>query len=670
MSKKKPASNTPPVKSTPDVDKALSATRLKRSAMQGSATETNGAKFVEGRRIIKPITRTAAEAIADEIGVDKLLGTSDGKDRYVSNSQQRGTKTNLGATAAMSATAAGAEFTSAMSSFGVKPEFDRYDLLDLFALHLVELLQSNVYTFSNLSKYERKVLFRYFYRTNPIIGRVIDLHTDMPLSKLRLQAPKGQPEIVRDYIMQFYERIFERLNVNEIIRDMVLTHWIYGEAYVFVDDCYTDHPRVLQDITALQERVYKHNDEDLQFLQEVESQYSQDPLTVDLQTRLKYIEKKFESFFDAQYTGPTKLSVLRFFYILEYLENPDISFEAVRYQISESLKRLKEMVKTDEELADVGYSEGMLELLRESNDDDSYVIDNDIYSGLPFLFSLKQPDDSAPIMRVLTQALEWDAARRATKAKIERLGQLGRIVTAEGASQDQIDALRTEVQMMLEDPNHAVVANYSITWNEVNSFVKEEISELINRSKDIMEEMAIGLGMPMSLISGESQYSGDTVKLEMLNTYYLSFNQRVRSLLEDKLMKPIALRKGFVTIDAWGNPQLIYPQVSFSRIGIRDATTYDLLFSLYQKGSLPVSIILDILNLDADDVKRAVENDLWTTNDPNMNDLIRSVLDQASADLYADTDVREKLIAALRLKLKVDETPTPQSEYDHPQDGQ
>lgn len=635
--------------------KSRDATRLKRSAMQGSATETVSEKLLEGRRIMKPFNRLS-QTLEDDLGISSMLAPGDARDRHVS--QNGIPKSVLGN---MSAQAAGAEFTSAMSSFGVKPEFDRYDLLDLFALHLVELLQSNVYTFSNLSKYERKVLFRYFYRTNPIIGRVIDLHTDMPLSKLRLQAPKGQPEIVRDYVMQFYERLFDRLDINEVIRDMVLTHWIYGEAYVFVDDSYTTHPRILQDITSLQERVYRHTDEDLTFLQSTEQSYSQDPHSVDLETRLKYIEKKFETFFDAQYTGPSKISVLKFFYILEYLENPDIGFEAVRYQISESLKRLREMVGSNEELLDVGYSAGMLELLSESQDNDSFVIDNDTYSGLPFIFSLKQPDDSAPIMRILTEALEWDAARRATKSKIERLGQLGRVVTADGASPAQVDALRTEVQMMLEDPNHAVVANYEINWQEVNSFIKEELTELISRSQDIMTEISIGLGMPMSLISGDSQYSGDTVKLEMLNTYYLLFSQRVRSLLEEKFLKPIALRKGFVTIDSWGNPTLVYPQISFSRIGIRDSATYDLLFSLYQKGSLPISIILDILNLDADDVKRAVENDLWSINDPNMNDLIRSVLDQSSADLYADTDVKERLISALRLKLRPDQDPHSES---------
>lgn len=131
--------------------------------------------------------------------------------------------------------------------------------------------------------------------------------------------------------------------------------------------------------------------------------------------------------------------------------------------------------------------------------------------------------------------------------------------------------------------------------------------------------------MPLTLISGDSQYSGGSIKLEILNVEYHSFKQRVQSLIEEKLFKPIALRKGFVTVDDWGNPVIAYPRLTFSRVSLRDESVFDILFSLYQKGSLPVSILYDILNLDPDDVKRGIEADLWTVNDPNMNEMVRGL---------------------------------------------
>lgn len=568
--------------------------------------------------------------------------------------------TNTGRMAQARHAQASASFSTAMAQFGISPEFDHYDTLDLMAQHLIEFLQSNVYGFANLTKYERNILYRYFHRTNPVIARILDLHTDLPLSKARLQAPQNVPEIVRDYVMQFFERVFAKLNVNEIMREMVLTQYVHGEAHVQVDDFYNaEADRILQDIEHLEEKVYTHNEGDLKYLQAVERAYASDPLKVSLKDRFKYMEMKFSNFFDGKYQGPAKLSVLKFWNMREHLENEDIAFEAIRYNVSDSYRRLRDMGYGPAELVDLGYSEGFVELQKLDPDAESYTIDNDVYSGLPFIFAFRRPDSTSLILRILNQATEWDAAQRAVRAKIESLGKLGRIISAEGASAEQVAELKVEVDLMLEDPNHAIVTNFEVTWAEVNSFIKEELNEMIARMADLKVDIAMGAGIPDSLLSGDSAYSGDNVKLDLLNTYYLSFNQRLQNVIEEKLLKPIALRKGFVTIDEWGNPTLIYPKLTFSRIGLRDSGTMETLFQLYQKSSLPVSIILDALNLDAEDVKRGVEKDAFTVNDPNMNGLIQEVLNQSAADIYQESTVKERIMDSLKLhKRFADESST------------
>src|SRR5215467_2871346 len=37
---------------------------------------------------------------------------------------------------------------------------------------------------------EKRELYRHFYNTDPIVGQSIDLHTELPLSKVRLATPK------------------------------------------------------------------------------------------------------------------------------------------------------------------------------------------------------------------------------------------------------------------------------------------------------------------------------------------------------------------------------------------------------------------------------------------------------------------------------------------------
>jgi len=64
-----------------------------------------------------------------------------------------------------------------MSNVGMDSDHDDFDLLDLFAQQIIDLLINQVYVFANLTKHEKFILFRFFYKTNPILGRIIDLHT-------------------------------------------------------------------------------------------------------------------------------------------------------------------------------------------------------------------------------------------------------------------------------------------------------------------------------------------------------------------------------------------------------------------------------------------------------------------------------------------------------------
>jgi hypothetical protein len=544
--------------------------------------------------------------------------------------------------------------SSHLSHIGLDTQSNDFDLLDLYASHIIELINEGIYVFSNLTKHEKFILFRYFYRSNPILGRIIDIHTEIPISKLRIQAPKNCPEIVKDYIVQFYERIFSKLNLVDFIRDMALHYWVYGEAYGLVDDYYLDQKRQLQDMGALDENFYNHSEENLKFMQYIEDRYKVSPQEVLLKDRLRYIEIKFMGFFNKDYNGPDRIRVLKFFDIQQYYHNEDIGFDAINYSISEGLKELIDTRTSKEELLEMGYSKGFLYLLDnpENKDRGSVLIENDVNSGEPYIFIFKRYESTSMLQRIFEACLGWENSKRALKAKIGQVGKLGRIVTSEELGEDQTNALRVEVEQMINDPNHAIVANYPISWQEVNSFIKEELNELIQSTSDLKSEIATGTGMPDSLISGESQYSGDSIKLDILNNQYFAFKVTVQNILEEKLMKPIALRKGFISVDSWGTPVLLYPKITFSRVSFRSEEYFTLLFDLYQKNSIPVSIIYDLLNLDADDITRAIQEDLFTLRDATFNDLIRNIYGQLSDSIVSKTELADKIIDGLGLPRK------------------
>lgn len=164
--------------------------------------------------------------------------------------------------------------------------------------------------------------------------------------------------------------------------------------------------------------------------------------------------------------------------------------------------------------------------------------------------------------------------------------------------------------------------------------------------------------MTESLLNGESTFSGDRVKLEVLNTRYLLFREVIQEYVEEYLFKPVARRKGFVEKDEWGDEVVLYPRLSFTRLALRDSQdTYDALFNLYQKGSISVDLILDLFNIDPVDTREKLERDLWTVNDAVFNEVIRGVNGAVGGMLADKTDVMERIAKYLGLTIKQETAP-------------
>ena len=536
-------------------------------------------------------------------------------------------------------------------------ENDSYDSLDFLALNIMHMLREGIIEFAQLKNFEQNVFYRYVYRTNPVIGRIIDLHTDLPLSKIKLQSPKDVPEIIRDYVLNFYNKIFDGINFEEILRKIVQSYHVYGGSDVMVDDTYIDDERVLQSMDDMDpEAVLKMGNQDMSEFEEVEKKYSLDPLSVGVEDRWSYLKRRFPLGLSISYKGPSRVRVINFWEIVERYNISELDYESISVDLSESLKTALVEGESEGNLLEMGYSRGYLELVEESRgetgDYSNFVVENNIYSGLPWLIRFERPDKSSIIQRVWREALEWDTAKIAINAKLGRLGQAGRVISAPEADGNQLATLESEVMRMLEDPAYAIVTNFEVNWEEVDLFVKEELSELGERIPDISEELSMGLGVPGSLLTGDSQYSGDVVRLDVLNQFYVSFATFVLQVLEDKLLKPIAMRKGFIMVDEWGEWKLIYPKLTFSRVGIRSEETYELLYELYEKNSLPVSIILDLLNIDVDDADRAIKEDMFTTRDPQFMEVIGEIYNQAGDDIYAMTDVLDRIMENLPIRRK------------------
>jgi len=237
-----------------------------------------------------------------------------------------------------------------------------------------------------------------------------------------------------------------------------------------------------------------------------------------------------------------------------------------------------------------------------------------------------------------------------------------RIVWGDRISQADVDDLREQVDLALVDPDYSIVTNYEIHWEEMGS--KDRLLDLSSEYEICDKQLHAGLGVTESLLSGETLYSGDRLKLEVINTRYLFLREMVQEYVEEYLFKPVARRKGFVEKNQWGGEVVLFPRLSFTRLPLRDSQdTYDALFNLYQKGSIDISLILEMFNIDADDTRVKLENDVFTINDSTFNEVLRGVYSSLGQKLVDETDVFDKIREYLKLKMKPAEQPEAESRY-------
>jgi len=287
-------------------------------------------------------------------------------------------------------------------------------------------------------------------------------------------------------------------------------------------------------------------------------------------------------------------------------------------------------------------------------------LDTDPFSGSHCFHLARKKSQYEPlgvsmIERCINTLVLMDKLRQAQTSIASRHMTPMRVVWAENLSVEQVDDLREQVDMALVDPDYSIIANYEIHWEEMGS--NDRLLDVESEMESSLSRLFAGLGVTREILTGEGTYTGSRISLEIMNTQYLLYRELLQDYVENYLFKPIAKKKGFVEFDDYGNEVLLYPRLSFTRLAIRDNDQYfDAAFQLYQKGSISVDLILDILNIDPDSTKAKIEQDLFTVNDSLFNELMRNLYTNVSTALADQTNLTEKLANYLNLEV------TPQKE--------
>jgi hypothetical protein len=478
---------------------------------------------------------------------------------------------------------------------------------------------------------ERRAFYRFFYNTNEIVGRAIDIHSTLPLSKLRLVPPKGKNPHQNKYVMQFFEKMCDEMKLFKSLLEVTHDFNLFGNCFSYLEE---DDP--FGDLTP--EEISKKKEEISQRSEFLKTKY-------DIRDK------------NPLFTGWKKLIILPPDQVrirklpltdeiaVEYVPDPQtkefITQGGYASQGDSPDNRKKYEIPAD--LQDKVRQSGVIPL------------DTDPYSGsfvhhLARKKSQYEPMGISMIERCINTLTLLDKLRQAQTSIASRHMTPMRVVWAEDLNQDDVDNLREQVDMALVDPDFSIIANYEVHWEEMGS--NGRLLDIESENEAGLTRLLAGLGMTRELLTGEGSYTGSRIGLEIMNTEYLLFREIIQDFVENYLFKPVAKKKGFIEYDDYGNEILLYPKLSFTRLAIRDNDRFfDAAFQLYQKGSISVDLILDILNIDPVSTKEKIEQDLFTVNDSIFNELIRNIYTGVAVPLVDQTNLTAKLADYLKLKM-------------------
>ena len=483
---------------------------------------------------------------------------------------------------------------------------------------------------------ERRSWYRNFYNSNEYVGQAIDLHSTLPISKIKLDKPKSNNQDYADYVYDFFVDMCSDMKLTRLLLDISHEYYLMGNAIIF----YEDHDPYSK-VTDEQKEVLKVKGK---------------TRTIELYEKHKIIDKdpNYKGFRKGIILPPDQVRIkkvpLSDEVIVEFV--PDIETKKTILGMVEGSPLSYDYKLSDSERAKI--QESMPEVMFERLKDGGAIpLDTDPDSGSHVYHLARKKSQYETygvsiLERCINTLLYQDKLRQAQTSIASRHMTPMRLVWAEELSDNDTDVLREQIDLALTDPDYSIVTNYEVHWQEMGA--NGRLLELSSENEINQSALFAGLGVTRELLTGEGTYAGNRINLEILNTQYMLFREQLQEMVENNLFKPVAKKKGFIEIDKFGREKLLYPHLSFTRLAIRDNDSfYDQAFNLYNKGSLPVDIIHDILNIDTHSAKKKLEADMMTVNDSAFNQLLSNMYTALGPMLAEKFDASSKIAEYLKL---------------------
>jgi len=253
--------------------------------------------------------------------------------------------------------------------------------------------------------------------------------------------------------------------------------------------------------------------------------------------------------------------------------------------------------------------------------------------------------------RVLVPMLQKEHYRYCQLSLASRNMTPKNVITAPGLMPEEVDALRTQVDLSYLDPEYSLITNYEVNWQQIGT--TDRLLDLSREYEMIENQVFAAMGVTRELLTGEGTFTGSKITVEILNTMFLMTREVLKDYIEKRLFVPICEARGWFEERKNGVKKYYCPQVGFNRLTIRDnAEVFDSLFQMYQKGSLPVDTLYELFNLNTDEINAKLRNQLFTVKDATSNRMSEEVNAEVGRKLVDSTDIVERMARYLGLEMK------------------
>lgn len=354
------------------------------------------------------------------------------------------------------------------------------------------LTTSNV---DEMSQPEKLLLYRKFYRLDPFVAAAIDMHSELPLSRIKINPPEIEedPDLAQ-FIMFFYENMINSIRLFPSLLQIGHHYWLDGYAVVWTE--YNEDLRMWDSITVL------------------------DPLVVDV--RIDPLTKKQSIFLIAN--------------------NDDL------------LEDFRNMQRE-------GFVAGGV--VKDLESDGEFELPSDPYTN-EGSFAICIGRKTSPIgdeagislvERNLRSLIRAEYLWAAQEAQVRRSLKNKDVWVIENGGVDQAEDFRYQLWLATFDPQYEIVTTYNVTNEKYKG--DENLLDLAQEYEHNEDLMMTGFGLTKSLVQRESEYSGERISLEIINTKFFLFREMIQDLVEEYWFKPIAYKNGFFVKLKQHNPDYI-----------------------------------------------------------------------------------------------------------------